>query len=204
MNHNHQETYNQLVEKAIEIFSRNGYCSTNLIDISDALSISRGPIYYYFKDKTGLYDAAFDKFNYDVRKAHGTIIECSMSFPEFVEGVIFDCVKRNTLHGPNFFVGIENFPELKDIKIKYDKMNQDIFNEKIEYVNLSKQKGEIHIDADSRVIADMIYIIFYGLLTSIQSELILDVSETDLRSLIRILIIGVLEYSKSPGIQQTI
>ena len=196
MNHNHHETYNQLVQKAIEVFSKQGYCSTNLVDISDALGISRGPIYYYFKDKIGLYDAAFDKFDHDVREAHGRIIQLNKPFQEFVEDVIFDCVERNTLYGPYFFYGIESSSELEDIKIKYDKMNDDIFQEKIDYVNQSKLKNEIHPDADPRKIADLIYIVFYGLLTSIQKGSILDVSESNIRALIRTLVCGIMQYSK--------
>jgi TetR/AcrR family transcriptional regulator, transcriptional repressor for nem operon len=200
VNYKHHETFNQLVQKAIELFSEKGYCSTNLIDISDALGISRGPIYYYFKDKIGLYDAAFDKFDNDVRETHRRIIECNKPFNEFVEDVIFDCVERNTLHGPNFFFGIESYKELEDIKVKFDKMNEDIFQEKIDYVNQSKIKGEIHPDADSRKIADLIYIVFFGLLTSIQKGSIRDTSESNIRALIRILTSGIMHYSKDPNI----
>ncbi|MCE5256280.1 MAG: TetR family transcriptional regulator, partial [Spirochaetaceae bacterium] len=35
----------ELIQKAIEVFSRKGYEATNLTDITDALGISRGPVY---------------------------------------------------------------------------------------------------------------------------------------------------------------
>jgi hypothetical protein len=75
-------------------------------------------------------------------------------------------------------------------------MNDDIFQEKIDYVNQSKLKNEIHPDADPRKIADLIYIVFYGLLTSIQKGSILDVSESNIRALIRTLVCGIMQYSK--------
>jgi TetR/AcrR family transcriptional regulator, transcriptional repressor for nem operon len=200
MSHSHHETIQLLVQKATEIFSEKGYCSTNMSDITNALGISRGPVYYHFKDKVGLYEAAFDQFNQDVRRAHNEIILSNKPFSEFVEDVIFDCVQRNTLHGPNFFFGIENSSDLEQVKVKFEQMNHDIFQEKIDYVNQSKLKGEIHPDADPKLIADMIYIVFYGMLTTIQKETIKDPSEANIRSIIRQLISGIMQYCQQPKI----
>jgi TetR/AcrR family transcriptional repressor of nem operon len=65
---------NELIKKATDIFSIKGYEATNLTDITNSLGISRGPVYYHFKDKYGLYKAAFERFDSDVREAHAEII----------------------------------------------------------------------------------------------------------------------------------
>ena len=189
-----KNTINELVEKAIELFSIKGYAATNLTDITDALGISRGPIYYHFKDKLGLYTAAFDKFDSDVRAAHAKIIDNDKHIINFIEDVIFDCAIRNTIYGPNFFVGIETIEELKDVKYKYDLMNSDIYQEKIHYVERAKNKGEVMKSIDAKQIADLIYVIYNGLLTSIQSNLLKDYTENEMRNLIRILLFGIERY----------
>lgn len=196
MNPNYHETIRDLIQKSLEIFSQKGYAATNLVDITDALGISRGPIYYHFKDKLGLYNATFDYFDQDVRESHAKIIEKGKPFIEFVEDVIFDCVERNTVHGPSFFFGIDSIPELKEIKIKFDRMNQDIYQEKIDYVNQSKLKGEIRQDIDPKQVADMIYIVYNGALMSVQNGSIKKVSEPEVRELIRVLISGIDQYCK--------
>lgn len=196
MNNNYSDTIQDLIKKSIEIFSIKGYAATNLVDITDALGFSRGPIYYHFKDKLGLFNAAFDQFDHDVRESHAKIIQSNKPFINFVEDVIFDCVERNTLHGPNFFFGMDSIPELHLIKIKFDKMNDDIYQEKIDYVNQSKLKGEIRQDVDPNQVADMIYVVYYGVLTSIQSKLIGEVSEPKVRDMIRVLIAGIDRYCK--------
>lgn len=197
MNYNHSATIDELIEKSIEIFSAKGYAATNLVEISDALGISRGPIYYHFKDKLGLYNAAFDHFDRSVRETHAKIVQSKKPFIEFVEEVIFDCVIRNTLHGPNFFFGIETLPELESIRQKFNKMNADIFQEKIDYVNLSIERGEVDPNADPEKIADLIYIVFYGVITSIHKGLIDEITEPSVRELIRVLIVGIESYCKA-------
>lgn len=189
-----KNTINELIEKAIELFSIKGYAATNLTDITDALGISRGPIYYHFKDKLGLYTAAFDKFDSDVRAAHAKIIGNDKHIINFIEDVIFDCAIRNTIYGPNFFVGIDTIEELKDVKYKYDLMNSDIYQEKIHYVERAKSKGEVMKSIDAKQIADLIYVIYNGLLTSIQSNLLQNYTENEMRNLIRILLFGIERY----------
>jgi len=196
VNLNHSATIRELVRKSIEIFSAKGYAATNLVEITDALGISRGPIYYHFKDKLGLYNAAFDQFDHDVRETHAKIVQSNKPFVEFVEDVIFDCVIRNTLHGPNFFFGIESLPELESIRLKFDALNTDIFQEKIDYVKLSIKRGEIDPNTDPVQVADLIYIVFYGVITSIQKGLIQEISEPSVRELIRVLIGGIETYCK--------
>lgn len=194
MNSSDKSTMNELIEKAIELFSIKGYAATNLTDITDALGISRGPIYYHFKDKLGLYTAAFDKFDSDVRLAHAKIIESDKHIINFIEDVIFDCAIRNTIYGPNFFVGIDTIEELKEVKVKYDLMNDDIYQEKIHYVERAKIKGEVMKSIDAKQIADLIYVIYNGLLMSIQTNLLKEYSESEMRSLIRILLFGIERY----------
>lgn len=191
---NESNMANELIKKAIEIFSIKGYAATNLTDITDALGISRGPVYYHFKDKYGLYKAAFERFDSDVRESHSRIIAQDKHIINFMEDVIYDCAERNTRFGSNFFFGIDTIEELAPIKEQYDKMNEDIYQEKIDYVNRAKEKGEVKRSIDPKQIADLIYVIYLGLLNALQIQMLSDYSQGEIRNLIRILLLGIERY----------
>ena len=190
--HSHESNMvDHLIIKAVEIFSIKGYEAANLTDITNALGISRGPIYYHFKDKYGLYKAAFDYFDKDVRDSHAKIINKDKHIIDFIEDVIYDCAERNTRFGTNFFFGIETIEELSAIKVLYDKLNQDIYQEKLDYVNRSIGKGEVKIDVNPNQIADLIYLIYLGLLNALQINMLADYNESEIRDMIRILLSGI-------------
>ncbi len=185
---------NELIKKAIEVFSINGYAATNLTDITNALGISRGPVYYHFKDKYGLYKACFERFDAEVRESHAKIIAQDKYIINFMEDVIYDCAERNTRFGSNFFFGIDTLDELAPIKEQYDKMNDDIYQEKIDYVNRSKDKGEVKQSVDPKQIADLIYLIFWGLLNGLQTQKLSEYSPDGIKNLIKILLLGIEKY----------
>jgi len=193
-NSNENNMANELIKKAIEIFSVKGYAATNLTDITDALGISRGPVYYHFKDKYGLYKAAFERFDSEVRESHSRIVAQDKHIINFMEDVIYDCAERNTRFGSNFFFGIDTIEELAPIKEQYDKMNEDIYQEKIDYVNRAREKGEVKRSIDPKQIADLIYVIYLGLLNALQIQMLSDYSQGEIRNLIRILLLGIERY----------
>ncbi len=53
-------TRDRIVEAADQLFYRQGYEHTSFSDIADAVGISRGNFYYYFKTKDEILDAVID------------------------------------------------------------------------------------------------------------------------------------------------
>lgn len=70
-------------------------------------------------------------------------------------------------------------------------MNEDIYQEKIDYVNKAKEKGEVKKSIDPKQIAALIYVIYLGLLNALQIKMLSDYSEGEVRNLIRILLLGI-------------
>ena len=52
------ELRQQICAVASDLFTRKGYGSTSMQDIADALSVSRPTLYYYFRDKNEILEAA--------------------------------------------------------------------------------------------------------------------------------------------------
>lgn len=55
-------TRQRIMNKAIELFNKNGYTSVTLFEIAGALKITRGNLTYHFKDKDLLLKALTDEF----------------------------------------------------------------------------------------------------------------------------------------------
>jgi AcrR family transcriptional regulator len=63
----------KIMKNARDLFSKKGFDATTIDDIADVSSVNKALIYYYFKNKSGLYSevmsALFDAIYEDVRKA---------------------------------------------------------------------------------------------------------------------------------------
>ncbi len=56
----------QIVDKALELFSQKGYDGTTVSNITDALRMSKGTFYLYFKDKRDLLIECIDQFAFKI------------------------------------------------------------------------------------------------------------------------------------------
>ena len=52
----------QILEAALELFSRQGYRGTSIRDISRAASVSTGSVYHHFHDKEELFDTLLSQY----------------------------------------------------------------------------------------------------------------------------------------------
>ncbi|WP_291742772.1 TetR family transcriptional regulator, partial [Limnobacter sp. UBA1615] len=56
-----QETRNLILDTAEAVFSEKGVSRTTLNDIAKAADLTRGAIYWHFKNKADLFDAMFQR-----------------------------------------------------------------------------------------------------------------------------------------------
>ncbi len=60
-NHVESETRRQLLQAALKSFADRGYAATSVREIVQAARVSKPALYYYFKDKAGIFDALVDQ-----------------------------------------------------------------------------------------------------------------------------------------------
>lgn len=185
---------NELIEKAIEIFSVKGYLATNLTDITDALGVSRGPVYYHFKDKYGLYKAAYEIFEHEVRSGHDRIFAKEQHIIKYVEEIIYNCIELNKRFGKNFLFGLDSIEELASINEKYLKLSQDIYQQKIEKVQKAIEKGEMRRSINPKLIVDSIYVLYLGIVNGMYPPIKVDFNEGEINNLISVLLLGIERY----------
>ena len=58
---NHSETRQQILQAALRRFANNGYAAASVQQIVDDAQVSKPALYYYFKDKAGLFQALVDE-----------------------------------------------------------------------------------------------------------------------------------------------
>jgi TetR/AcrR family acrAB operon transcriptional repressor len=56
-----QVTREQVLDAAVRVFRKRGVGHTSLAEIADAAGVTRGAIYWHFKDKADLFQAMFDR-----------------------------------------------------------------------------------------------------------------------------------------------
>lgn len=91
-------TRRNILEVAIREYSRKGLAGARIDEIAAKTATSKRMIYYYFKNKQGLYLAALEKSYHDIRQIEGTLHLESMSPEEAVRtlvGFTFDYQSRN-------------------------------------------------------------------------------------------------------------
>jgi AcrR family transcriptional regulator len=60
-NHSDSVVRRQLLQAALKGFAHGGYAATSIRQIVDAADVSKPALYYYFKDKAGLFQALVDR-----------------------------------------------------------------------------------------------------------------------------------------------
>lgn len=61
MNHADSETRRQLLQAALKSFADRGYAATSVREIVETARVSKPALYYYFKDKEGIFGALVDQ-----------------------------------------------------------------------------------------------------------------------------------------------
>lgn len=180
-----KETIDRLIDKAIEIFSTKGYGATKLTDITNSLSISRGPIYYYFKDKYGLYSAAFDRFEKGLREIHEAVFSTDKPLMDQMEDMIFEFVKHISVFGDNFFFMVDEISELKEISARYNAMNKELYDDKYKMVEEAQKKGTIKSDMTPKFIVDYVYLVYFAILGGVNSVVLEGYNEKEIKDAIK-------------------
>lgn len=61
VDHSESETRRQLLQAAVKSFADRGYAATSVRQIVQAAGVSKPALYYYFRDKEGIFDALVDQ-----------------------------------------------------------------------------------------------------------------------------------------------
>jgi TetR/AcrR family acrAB operon transcriptional repressor len=128
------ETRTHILDTAEEVFQKKGVSSTSLDDIARAAGVTRGAIYWHFKNKADLFDALMQRISLPLEDMAGGTVDETEDPLDFVRACALHVIGRVT----------------KDPQCQ---RMQEICHYKVEYVADMEQLRERHIECSTQSLA---------------------------------------------------
>jgi butyrate kinase len=154
----------EILNVALKVFTRYGYEGTNVADIAHELGATRTrtPIYYYFKNKTDLYEKTVQRYLEKKVRQYNDIFISKLPFFEQIHKDLAVCAS-SIFSEQILFSGIDTNKKLKAA----NKLRKDAFaalyNMKISRVLTAIDQGEIRPETDVNEFMAYLYIMSCGL-----------------------------------------
>lgn len=74
----YDQTRDQIIDMAAELFARNGYASTGVAELGEAVGLARGALYYYIGSKESLLAAIHDRVMDPLLREAGYIVKMDL------------------------------------------------------------------------------------------------------------------------------
>ena len=141
-------TKNQIMEKAMELFLQKGFLTTTLDEIAQYANVTRGAIYWHFKDKLDIVNELIETEHQSLTKLLNELFKENISPFNKIEKII-DGIVVNFFDNQTF----QDFIELTWFKIEYSQLSRlrtskaeltGYFIENFElFVNEAQKAGQI-------------------------------------------------------------
>lgn len=115
----HVEYKKKLIEQSFEIISRRGFAAVSMRDLSRALRISTGALYYYFPSKIGLFEAILQHYGVDNVKNQIKTAPETASFEEGLELLIASCEMQESLWAKITLLQVDAYREQDEKMLTY-------------------------------------------------------------------------------------
>ena len=162
----------QILEVAIQQFCEKGYAKTRMEDIAQILGITKTPLYYHFKDKAGLFDAAYRKAMNEVYNNDLKIFtkKCSL-YDRLVEAFVVCAISSHQLQISEMSrILVKESGELAKTLVYMDQMNALFYQFKTAAMKEAQQSGEIRADVDIDELYALINCCYSGVLEWVASQ----------------------------------
>lgn len=132
-----QETRNRILDTAEQVFLKKGVSHTSLADVANAADVTRGAIYWHFKNKTDLFDAMMQRISLPMEEMVERAGDDTLDDP-------LDYVRRCAL---TVLERLTSDPRCHRV--------MEICCYKVEYVDELEQLRERHIECRSNCLAQI-------------------------------------------------
>lgn len=160
-------TRRQILDTAYDLFSTRGWDSTNLQDIADRLGITRGPIYYYFKNKLELYNAVVEYSVGNYALEGKACIEGEQPFFEMLETLLNTWLRMRQIS--NLTNELVSKPELAEQRAIYTRYCDEAYLLLTDRIRKEQEQGTLKSHFAPESLTEWIYVFFNGLLCMVKS-----------------------------------
>jgi TetR/AcrR family acrAB operon transcriptional repressor len=166
------ETRNRIIDTAEHVFYRQGVSRTSLTDIATAAGVTRGAIYWHFKNKADLFAAMFDRVKLPLDELIAATLDAREPDPlGRIADVLVHCL-RDTLLDPSrrrildiLFFKCEFTDDMGDVVARHQ-LNVREGRERLEGgLKNAIAKGQLHPDLDTHLATGLMHAMITGLLS---------------------------------------
>ena len=158
------ERNNQIIlDTAIRLFSQKGYNAVNIQDIADEIGITKGPLYYRYKSKAKLFEAALEKMAKEQVQEYERIFTQDKSFFVLVREDLQYCMKDYAFTQYTFDDIAMLEEELADARIIMKECTQAIYVIKEKAVKKAMEQGELKEGTDPRHVVNLMFVYALGI-----------------------------------------
>lgn len=168
-----QETHDRLLDAAENVFNDKGVSSTTLNDIAEAAGVTRGAIYWHFRNKTDLFNAMINRVRLPIRDMIEEIADETTEDPlgRLSETTAF--LMKQIVDDPHYrkvmnilFHKCEYTEAASDIRQYHQDWVTRGRSTVIRVLENARQKGQLPEDVDVNLAGLTLHVVFNGLLNS--------------------------------------
>ena len=150
-----------IIEAAIKVFAEKGYEAANMQDIANEANITRGPLYYRYKTKADLFQAAVKVHANRELQEYKRIFSQDKHILDIIREDLYYCTRSIRLSQP--FLTVSDAEELKNsYKILKD-ARKKIYSIKEDSITKAIDKGELVKTTNPSYIVNLLFVFVDGL-----------------------------------------
>ncbi len=159
-----KETREAIMSTALRHFCAMDYAVVNLEAIARDANVTRAPLYYYFKNKEGLYRAVVEASLSEARSNMEALLGAEENVFEIIRKEYIYCIYGLGQYRMIWYPG----PGAPDCSVQIQSFEQWLVNRKLEVFSAARDRGELRPDCDVSEIVTFIYVFYYGILDTQQ------------------------------------
>lgn len=160
-----KEVKELILEQSAKIFAENDYVRVRMLDIAEAAGVSRGPLYYYFKNKEELFTATVLYLIEEQKKNYDRILSKDAPIRDILREEYLQCLSYNN----SLLQTMKNQQELNEIK-EYHEFSYWLYNKKKVVFTQAKERGELKENSNPNQLATFLYIFYTGVIQMNESR----------------------------------
>lgn len=152
-----EQTKQQIIEAATELFARKGFFGTSVSDLTQAVGLTKGALYYHFTDKDALFFAVIESVKNTWGEAVAKVVIGSNNSLTQIEALFKKHAELLSKNEFMCFVMSHLMSEMESVNPKYASVIEDVYEDLIHFaekiISAGQAKGEIRSDVDSRLLS---------------------------------------------------
>ncbi|MBQ3424518.1 MAG: TetR/AcrR family transcriptional regulator [Clostridia bacterium] len=158
------DTRRAILDSALRHFADADYASVNLEDIARDANVTRAPLYYYFKNKEGLYRTLVRTTLEDARTHMDALLSADEDIFEVIRKEYGYCIHGLGDYRRIWYPGA-GAPDCRD---EVQAFSQWLIDRKTEIFTAARERDELSRDCDVAELVTLLYVFFYGTLDTLE------------------------------------